>query len=121
MPKIDLTIVEVKALAVACLLANGCNDENAEAVAEIVTAAERDDCTSHGLFRLPGYVAALRSGKVNGDASPSIECPAPGVLRIDGDGGKASAFRSSDQNSFVVAPPNTFLLWLKIEKCKWDR
>ena len=89
MPKIDLTIVEVKALAVACLLANGCNDENAEAVAEIVTAAERDGCASHGLFRLPGYVAALRSGKVNGDASPSIERLAPGVLRIDGDGGFA--------------------------------
>ena len=28
---------------------------------------------SHGLFRIPGYVASLRSGKVKGDAEPVID------------------------------------------------
>lgn len=89
MPKIDLSLDEVKALATACLSANGCNHENAEAVADVVTAAERDGCPSHGLFRLPGYVAALRSGKVDGAATPRVERVAPGVLRVDGGGGFA--------------------------------
>lgn len=29
-----------------------------------ITAAERDGCRSHGLFRLPGYCLALERGKV---------------------------------------------------------
>ncbi len=89
MSKIDLSLDEVRTLATACLLANGCNAENAEAVADVITAAERDGCRSHGLFRLPGYVAALRSGKVDGAASPRVERVAPGILRVDGGGGYA--------------------------------
>jgi delta1-piperideine-2-carboxylate reductase len=89
MAKIDLTLDEVRALAADCLAANGCDDANAEAVAATLTAAERDGCASHGLFRLPGYVAALRSGKVNGAAKPTVARVAPGVLRVDGEGGFA--------------------------------
>jgi delta1-piperideine-2-carboxylate reductase len=89
MAKIDLTLDEVWALAADCLAANGCDDANAEAVAATLTAAERDGCASHGLFRLPGYVAALRSGKVNGAAKPTVARVAPGVLRVDGEGGFA--------------------------------
>ena len=62
---------------------------HAEAVAGTVTAAERDGGTSHGLFRIPGYVTALRSGKVNGRARPKAEGLAPATLRLDGDGGFA--------------------------------
>jgi delta1-piperideine-2-carboxylate reductase len=58
-------------------------------VADIVTAAERDLCHSHGLFRIPGYVASLKSGKANGKARPAVSELAPGVVRIDGDGGFA--------------------------------
>ena len=65
-----LSLEEVEALARGCLTANGCDQANAETVAATVTAAERDGAASHGLFRIPGYVAALRSGKVNGRAKP---------------------------------------------------
>ena len=44
--------------------------EQTRAVADTVTAAERDECKSHGLFRVPGYVASIRSGKVNATAEP---------------------------------------------------
>ncbi len=71
------------------LVANGCNDINAKAVANNITHAERDGSHSHGLFRLPGYVASLRSGKMNGNAQPSVEKVAPSMLRIDGDNGMA--------------------------------
>ena len=84
-----LTLSEVEDLARHCLSANGCDAANAEAVAATVTAAERDGSKSHGLFRLPGYVASLRSGKVNGKADPKAEVIAPAVVRVDGDNGYA--------------------------------
>jgi len=86
---VPMTLDEVLALARDCLSANGCDDNNANAVAATVTAAERDGAASHGLFRIPGYVASLRSGKVNGAAKPVVEKLAPAVVRADGNGGYA--------------------------------
>ena len=83
-----LTLEEADAL-VRILEANGCDTANARAVANTIMAAERDICHSHGVFRLPGFVASLKSGKVDGKASPTIEKTAPGVLRIDSHGGFA--------------------------------
>ncbi len=89
MSTVALSLSEVEDLARSCLLANGCDRANADAVAATVTAAEADGSHSHGLFRLPGYVASLRSGKVNGAADPKAEVIAPAVVRVDGDGGYA--------------------------------
>lgn len=86
---VTMTLDEVLTLARDCLSANGCDDNNARAVAATVMAAERDGAASHGLFRLPGYVASLRSGKVNGAAKPVIENLAPAVVRADGNCGFA--------------------------------
>ncbi|MBO6562708.1 MAG: Ldh family oxidoreductase [Nisaea sp.] len=89
MQTVSMTLEEAHALAVSCLQRSGADAENARAVADIVTAAERDLCHSHGLFRIPGYVASLKSGKANGKARPAVSELAPGVVRIDGDGGFA--------------------------------
>jgi delta1-piperideine-2-carboxylate reductase len=89
MTTINLTLADVHRIAWDTLAANGCNDDNASAIADTITVAERDLCHAHGLFRLPGYVASLKSGKVNGNASPSVEQLAPAVLRTDGDDGYA--------------------------------
>ena len=64
MTKIKLSLDEIYDLTKDTMLANQCNDENASAIADIVMRAERDGSHSHGLFRIPGYVKALRSGKV---------------------------------------------------------
>lgn len=85
----SLTLAEVHDLAFNCLKANGCNDDNAQAIADTITTAERDGSESHGLFRLPGYVASLRSGKVDGAASPQFTDLAPGVIKVDAQGGYA--------------------------------
>ncbi len=84
-----LSLEQVHQLAFDTLRENNCNNENAEAVADTITAAERDFCHAHGLFRLPGYVASLKSGKVNGHALPKTQNLAVGVLRVDGDDGYA--------------------------------
>lgn len=70
MSTITLTLSEIYDLAYQCLRNNGCNDENAAATARTISAAERDGAISHGLFRLPGYITSLRSGKVNGHELP---------------------------------------------------
>ena len=84
-----LSLDDVHALSMAALTANGADTENAEAVTHFMWSAERDSCHSHGLFRLPGYVASLKSGKVNGKARPTVEDLAPAALRVVGDNGFA--------------------------------
>ena len=84
-----LTLGEIEALAKDTLLANGCDEANAAAIANTITRAERDGSASHGLFRLPGYVKSMKSGKVNGSASPKIDNKLAAVLSVDGDHGYA--------------------------------
>lgn len=84
-----LTLGEIEALARETLLANGCDEANAKAIANTIVRAERDGSASHGLFRLPGYVKSMKSGKVNGAASPVIEHKLAAVLSVDGGNGYA--------------------------------
>ena len=67
--KIRTSVAEVHRVVAAALVRAGCDGANADSVAAVVAAAERDGCASHGVFRLAGYLAALRSGKVFAIAS----------------------------------------------------
>ena len=89
MTTVTLTEGEIHELAKTCLLSNGCDEANATAAARTISSAERDGALSHGLFRLPGYVASLRSGKANGHAVPKHEQLTAAAIRIDGDRGYA--------------------------------
>ena len=89
MATVAMTVDEIYELAVACLLGAGCDEPNAAAAGRTISAAERDGAVSHGLFRLPGYLASLRSGKVNGHASPREERLTEAAVRLDGDRGFA--------------------------------
>ena len=84
-----VSLTEIRRIAQSALAKSGCDAENATAVAGVMVAAERDGCASHGLFRLAGYLASLRSGKVNGTARPSVARLAPSVIQVDGHGGFA--------------------------------
>ena len=89
MARIELTVEDIHELVNTALLANGCDNANANAVARTVAAAERDGAESHGLFRVPGYVAALRSGRVRGNAQPRIEQKTAAFVHVDADQGFA--------------------------------
>ena len=86
MTNVTLELDDIYKLAYDVMLANGCDADNAAALADIICRAERDGSHSHGLFRVPGYVKALRSGKVNGKAKPSVEHVTPAVIQIEGNG-----------------------------------
>ena len=89
MSTLDLTLDDIYALAHDTVARNGCDAQNAAALADIIMRAERDGSHSHGLFRVPGYVKALRSGKVNGAAAPVVTRKSAAVIQVDGDGGFA--------------------------------
>lgn len=86
---INLTLEEIYDLAKTALLSQGANEENAAAIANTVTIAERDGAISHGLFRIPGYIVGLQSKKVVGTATPEIEEVTPIIFRCDGKNGYA--------------------------------
>ena len=55
MSTVSLTLDEIFDLA-KTLLANGCDDETASILSDLIRNAERDGSLSHGLFRLPAYI-----------------------------------------------------------------
>lgn len=80
---VRMTLAEVHETTYALLRAQGFNDAHAEAIANTVTAAERDECKHHGLFRVPFYISALKAGQASPDAEPTITNLAPGVVKVD--------------------------------------
>ena len=84
MNTISLTLNEILELAKKTLLANGCDEENASILADTIMRAERDGSVSHGLFRLPAYVAGLKSKKIDGKAKPELENVAPSIIKVLG-------------------------------------
>lgn len=99
-PESDIIpISAVAPLVHAVFLRAGCDDANASALARNIALAERDGSHSHGLFRLPGYLASLKSGKIRGNARPSVKQLTSAVIRVDGDGGYAPI-----SHDFLVDP-----------------
>ena len=81
---VRLSLDEVHALALEALIANGFSRGQARAIADIVTAAERDLCGTHGLFRISFYLNALNNPEVNPTAVPVVTELAPAVVHVDG-------------------------------------
>ena len=87
--KKSLTLEQIYNLAKDCLINNHADELNASALANTMMCAERDGSHSHGLFRLPAYVASLKSGKVNGTARPKINLLTNSVIKLDANNGYA--------------------------------
>ena len=84
MTTIPLTLEEIYNLANKTLQANGCDEETSNILSDLIMKAERDGSLSHGLFRLPAYVAGLKSGKINGKNRPKVSKITPSVVKVDG-------------------------------------
>ena len=82
-----LSLDEIDALTRKVLSYYGLGDDHVDAVAELIVAAERDDCASHGIYRLAGLVRTMKSGKVNLAAVPEVHIDDTSVVRVDADGG----------------------------------
>ena len=84
MKTISLSLKDIYKLANKTLLTNGCDEETSNILSDLIMKAERDGSLSHGLFRLPAYVAGLKSGKINGKNRPKVSKMTPSVVKVDG-------------------------------------
>nr|WP_255720198.1 Ldh family oxidoreductase [Acuticoccus kalidii] len=116
------------ALVVAVLRRHRADETNALAVADTVCAAERDDTEAHGVFRIPGYVEAMKTGLTNGSARPRLLEGPKAVVVVDGDHGvtptayriglPALAERTAALGAAVLAVRNSqhfAALWPEVE------
>jgi delta1-piperideine-2-carboxylate reductase len=78
-----LSLDELFALAREVLVRHGASEPHADAIARVIVQGQRDECHSHGLYRLLGCVRSIRSGKVDPRAEPTLRDVAPGVLAVD--------------------------------------
>lgn len=93
-----MSLEEVATISRALLAREGLDERQRELVVGAIVAGERDECASHGLYRLPGCIHTIRANKVSRIANPSVEDRAPSIVRVDGDGGFA-------QLGFAVGRP----------------
>lgn len=78
-----LSLDELFALARKALMHHGMSSAHADAIARVITQGQRDECHSHGIYRLLGCVRSVRSGKVDPCAEPTLRDVSPGVLAVD--------------------------------------
>lgn len=82
-----LSLLEVEQLAYNVLAGHGFSDAHARAVANSMLCGERDECRSHGVYRLLGCINTLKAGKVEPQALPEVRDHAPAVVKVDAKGG----------------------------------
>lgn len=81
---------------------HGTSSEVAAILAANCAGAERDGAHSHGVFRIPGYLATLASGWVDGHAVPEVEDVAPGFIAADARNGFAQPAWAAAQALLVA-------------------
>jgi len=82
-----LTLADIERLAADALFSCGFSKAQADAIARNVTAAERDGCTSHGLFRIPFYRGALANERCDAHATPELSTDERAIVHVDAGGG----------------------------------
>ena len=82
-----LTYDELHTLLAGVLQAGGYNAAHAAAIAHTMSKAERDQCRSHGIYRLTGILKSRRAGQNHGAREPTIDNPPErAILKIDAHG-----------------------------------
>lgn len=76
-----ISFSELHRLVANTLAHSGFSAAHADALARVLVKAERDQCRSHGLYRLPGLIKTLRAGIADGHALPHIDNP-PGKATL---------------------------------------
>lgn len=86
---IRLAISDLLSLCRTAALAAGASADAALSLARATTEAEAEGNRAVGLAHLPFYLDALKQGRIDGMAEPSIERPLPAVIHVDARGGTA--------------------------------
>jgi len=80
---VNMSLAQVHELAVNALTCQGFSEDQAKAIAETVTVAERDECHSHGLFRIPFYIKATANPSTDPAAIPDVIVSESAVIHVN--------------------------------------
>ncbi|ALK32731.1 Ldh family oxidoreductase [Burkholderia plantarii] len=112
-----LSLDEVDTLARRVLTHHGMSDANARAIAGVIAQGQRDECHSHGLYRLIVCVRSLRSGRVDPRAVPTLRRVAGSVIEADAHGGYSLPAFELGLPALVEAAREQGLAALTIRHC----
>lgn len=80
---VRLSEAEIAKLVTEFLLAQQLSRAQAESLATLLTAAQRDGSLSHGLQRLPGTLDTMAHSRFNKQADPVVQKLTPVVIQVD--------------------------------------
>ena len=84
-----VSIQEVRSLCVGAFRAHGVAPHQAEPTIDALLLAESQGLASHGLSRVPMYLAHVRHGRVDATALPKIKTRSPSAVLVDAGNGFA--------------------------------
>lgn len=129
MDMIAYGIEEIRDLCLRVLSTQGLSREQSQALSNFLTAGERDECRSHGVYRIPGCVKTIKSPKFNRTAVPEFTSVSGPVMRADAKFGfsclafergiEALAARAAEHGIAALAINNCFhftALWYEVEE-----
>lgn len=82
--KAKVTASDARAFVKAVLIGNGAPADNAATVADCLVAADLRGVDTHGVNRIPSYMARIRQGVLDASSSPSLKTVTPVVAQVDG-------------------------------------
>lgn len=95
----------------------GVSAANAAAIARVIVAGERDNCKSHGLYRIEGCLRVLAAGKVSPDAVPELHDAGTSVIEVDAKGGFAPPAFYAAKDLLAARAHQTGIAALVIRDC----
>lgn len=86
-PKLHVEATEARKFIEGILAGNGVPEPNAAIVARCLVAADLRGVDTHGINRIPSYMARVRNGVLDATASPDVSKVTPVVAQVDGRNG----------------------------------
>ncbi|SDE49995.1 Malate/lactate/ureidoglycolate dehydrogenase, LDH2 family [Paracoccus isoporae] len=86
-----LSIAALTEIVTGIFLRAGLNDIQARSVAATIVAGERDNCKSHGIYRIAGCLRTIEAGKVDPAAEPELQHDGGPLIRVNAGGGFSTA------------------------------
>ena len=115
---VSFSIDALQTLTLAILHKAGVSTIQADALARVIVAAERDACKSHGVYRIEGVLRTVKAGKVNPQAVPILLPDAnSAIVKVDAQGGFANAAFDLGLPSLVNRTRQLGLATLVINDC----
>ncbi|UOM35355.1 Ldh family oxidoreductase [Acuticoccus sp. I52.16.1] len=91
MLKSPISFDDLTRLIEAIFLRAGFTPAQAGPITRVIAAGERDNCKSHGVYRIAGCLSTVKAGKVDPAAVPQVVDTEGAVVRVTAAGGFANA------------------------------